>query len=344
MTEQELKAELKAGKFKRFYLIYGEDGYLKNHYAQLISERAADVLFDMNFKKLDGGRVDFGTIYNETEQLPCMAEHRCVLLTDYDYAAVGEKVQKDFVSMVEQLPDSTVLILLCDTLEILPKKLGKWQSLIKAAEKCGAVLNFEHMTAARLQTMMIKAAEKRKVMLDLTAAKYLIECCGRELAKLQAELNKLCSFAGEGGRITSETIDRLCAKTADANKYQLTKHIFAGDVPSALKMIGELCDMQMKPIEISSLMIGGFVDAYRAKAMSAAGIASKQAATELGYGSRGFALDNSARTASRISLGVMRNCLDILNETDLKLKSSSEDKRFLLEQTVLRLALELKAK
>lgn len=336
MTEAELKKELKSGDFRRFYFIYGEDNYLKNHYAAQIAKKSAAVLPDMNYKKLDGEKTDFQTIYAQTEQLPCMADYRCVLVTDYNFASASDDEQTSVVDMISDLPESTVLVMLADTLEISPKKPGKWQKLIKAAEKHGGVLYFEHMSVSGLQNMLIKGAQKRKVMLDLSTAAYMVECCGREISKLQNELDKLCSHAGEDGRITKESIDALCVKSVDANRYQLSKYIFAGNIPAALKLINDLLYMRVAEIEISMLIIGGFIDAYRAKCAVAASVATKEAAEALGYKGREFVIENSARSANKIKAKTLRECIEILTENDLRMKSTGDDKRFLLEQTVLR--------
>ena len=343
MNEQELKSQIKSGDFSRVYLIFGEDNYLKNHYAKLIAEKSASFLPDMNLKKIDGKKADLQVIFDETEQLPCMADLRCVLLNDYDFAKLSANDQKLFIKIVEELPESTVLVILCDTIEIDAKKPMKWSSLIKAVEKKGAVLNFEHYSVSQLQNIMIKAASKRETMLDLSTAKYMIETVGRDLAKLQGEIDKLCAYC-TGGSITKEIVEKMCAKSLDANKYQLVNLIFACNLSQALKMINTLFDMQLKEIEINTLIIGGFCDVYKAKMMVSAGVTSAKAALELDYKNREFALKNSAKTANSISTDKLRECLDILNTTDIKLKSTSEDKRFLLEQTVINLVRTLRRK
>lgn len=343
MTEADLKKELKSGEFKRFYFIYGEDNYLKNYYAAQIANKSAAVLPDMNLIKLDGTKTDFQTIYSQTEQLPCMADYRCVVLTDYNFAALKEDEQTAILDMIADLPESTVFVMLADTFEIPQKKPGNWQKLIKAAEKHGGALRFDHMGVSGLQNMLIKGAQKRKVMLDLSTAAYMIECCGREIAQLQNELDKLCSYVGEGGRITREHIERLCAKTVEADRYRLAKCIFSGNIPAALQLIGDLLYMRVNEIEISMLIIGGFIDAYRAKCATAASVSPKEAAEALGYKGREFVIENSARSAGRIKMKTLRECIEILSENDIRMKSTGDDKRFLLEQTVLRLTRKLKA-
>lgn len=337
VTEQELKAEIKQGKFQRVYFIYGEDNYLKNYYAEFIAKNAVMNLPDMNYIKLDGRRVDVVKITDEVEQLPCMSEYRCVLLNDFDYLAQKEKAQKDFRALIADIPPSTVLIILVDTFEINEKKPEKWGPVINACNKAGASICFDHKSVSQLQDMIIKACAKRKVMIDLSTAKHMIEVCGRETAKLQGEVNKLCSYKGEDGRITTDDVDKLCTKTVDANKYELSKRIISGNVPGTMQLISDLYDMRMKDIEINMLIIGGFVDIYRAKAFVSAGVSPSVAAEELNYGRRGFSLKYAAADAKKISQKTLRTILDILNDTDIALKSTAVDKRFLIEETVIRI-------
>lgn len=340
MTERELKAEIKEKKFRNFYFIYGEDSYLKGYYTKLIAEKCAAILPEMNQIKIDGGDKQFNvkTLSVQTEQLPCMADYRCVILDDYNFASAAESERKAFLELISDLPETTVLILFAETIEIdpNPKKQGNWAKLVKTAEKCGAVINFAHMEIPELKRTLISAAKKRKAELEISAAEYLINCCGRELSKLRSEIDKLCMYCGEGGRITKADIDKLCAKTVDANKYQLSGYIFALEVSKAMKMIADLLDMKLKPIDISALIIGGFVDAYRSKIIAQSGKSVNECAAALGYGGRAFALEKAQRQVRGYSIKTLRECLDILNESDIRLKSTSDDKRFVVEQTVLR--------
>ena len=50
-------------------------------------------------------------------------------------------------------------------------------------------------------------------------------------------------------------------------------------------------------------------------------------------------LRNAARDAARLSLPALRECLDVLAEADMRLKSSRMDKRTVLEQAVAALIL-----
>ena len=69
-----------------------------------------------------------------------------------------------------------------------------------------------------------------------------------------------------------------------------------------------------------------------------AGVPAERLAAEFkSYKGKEWKLKNAARDGARMSLPVLRDCLDILAKADLTLKSSPGDPWVVLEQTVTRL-------
>ena len=55
LNEETLKKQIKSGEFCNLYLLYGNEGYLKQHYANTICSKTVSKDFeDFNLKKLDG--------------------------------------------------------------------------------------------------------------------------------------------------------------------------------------------------------------------------------------------------------------------------------------------------
>ena len=55
INESELKKEIKAGDFKNAYLLYGEESYLKEYYANELKNKIVDKTFEtFNFHSFDG--------------------------------------------------------------------------------------------------------------------------------------------------------------------------------------------------------------------------------------------------------------------------------------------------
>ena len=50
-----------------------------------------------------------------------------------------------------------------------------------------------------------------------------------------------------------------------------------------------------------------------------------------------FTLDNAANDATRFTVTQLKSALDILSDADRRLKSTGEDSKIVLEETILRL-------
>ena len=83
-AEATLKAELKSGKLRQVYYLYGEETFLTRMYADRIVAAAGGEQSDgLNFMKLRGA-PDPHSLSDFAESLPFFAEHKCVKITDLD--------------------------------------------------------------------------------------------------------------------------------------------------------------------------------------------------------------------------------------------------------------------
>ena len=55
--------------------------------------------------------------------------------------------------------------------------------------------------------------------------------------------------------------------------------------------------------------------------------------SDFAYRGKEFRLRNAARDCARLSVSMLRECLEVLAEADTRLKSSRADKRVVLEET-----------
>lgn len=339
LEEEQLKKQLQAGKFEKVYLLIGEDGYLKQHYAQTICQKAVGgVLEELNAVRLEGKRLSAQALYDNVTQLPVMAAHRCVVVVDYDLPSKGEQEQKAVLQLLSDLPETTVLVFWQDTIPINYKKPEKWRKLITAVNQAGATLDLGHKTDAALCAWMKSYAARRKVRLDTSVAKYMLSVCSNDLNLLRGELEKLCAYKGPDSWVTGEDIDQICIKTVDASVFALARQVLAGEAGQALRTLDGLLYLKVHAVQILSILAGNYIDLYRAKAAMEAGLRPSQIAEDFGYAKNvRFKLDHAARVAEKLPKTALRDSLDLLYDTDLAIKSTSADTRTLLETAILKL-------
>ena len=339
LPEPTLKNELKSGVLRRVYYLYGEEDFLIRLYADKIAQTAgADGSDGMNFLKLRGV-PDIDSLSDFTESLPFFAEYKCVLITDLDAEEMDNEQSKQLISLIEQLPDTAVLIISQTGIEIDDKKpKAKTKKLMKTAEEHGAVCKLSYMTLERTAAMAAKKAERSGCTLSKQNAMHLSELCGRSLTLIQNEVEKLCSYRCSG-EITLQDIDSLTPRMLDAGAYDLSECIMSGKTAQALRMLDDLYQQRVEPILIMAAVSGAFVDSYRAKLAQSAGKNPQQAAAELGYyGGRAYYFGKTFTLVRRIPEKYLKECTSVLYQTNLLLNSSKADSRILLEKAVIRIS------
>lgn len=333
ISGDELLQQIKAKSLSSLYFIYGEDNFLKQKYVKSISDTAVTELPEMNYRKLDGKEASVQQISDEVYQFPLMSEKRCVLIDDFD-VSVKEKEEIDSLKEIfKDLPETCVLVFVYNALEVDYKK-SAWSAIIKTASKYGSVINCKFKTDADLIKYIRVWVEKKKTAIDSNVARYLIETVGKDLKKLEAEVDKLCAFCKD--YVTKADIDRICAKTPEATQYMLPKSILSQNVSGSLNILSDLLDKNFKPIVIVNAVADSFIDIYRVKTAVEKGLKPRDIAETFNYSEkRLFVLDNAAKYSKKFSVSTLEKCFDILNEADSGLKGYEKNERMLLEKTII---------
>jgi DNA polymerase-3 subunit delta len=263
-----------------------------------------------------------------------MSEYNFVLVRDYPVdKSKGElKLMKEFL---EDVPETTVFVLYYDAIEPDLKSAG-FKNLISYFDKAGSVVNMEKRGEAEVAKLLVSGAKKRGAVLDVNNAKYLISVSGNDMKNLLNELDKLSYFA-KGSEITKDIIDNMATKCLQARVYDLSKAVVSCNSDLAYSVLNTLFSMKEDPILINAVVSGVYVDMYRVKCAKSAGYSYDDVATHFNYKGREFALRNASRDCAKLSEKQLRNSLDIIMDTDLKLKSTSTDEKLLLEEMIVKL-------
>ena len=135
--ESALKNEIKNGN-RNIYDLFGDDGYLKKMYAQKICGAYASEDDIFNYQKFDG-ECDLQAVYDAVLQFPMMSEKKVVTLTDYDFEKCSKTDFEKLCTIISDVPDTCVFLLVFDVVEVVVKKNTKLAKLITAAEKNNGV-------------------------------------------------------------------------------------------------------------------------------------------------------------------------------------------------------------
>ncbi|MGN1422482.1 MAG: DNA polymerase III subunit delta [Oscillospiraceae bacterium] len=335
IEEPRLRADLKAGKLARVYFLWGEEDFLIRMYSKRIIEAAVPAeAQDMNFVKYsDPPSSD--ELSDVVDNLPFFSERKCVLIEDLDPDALDAAENKAYLGIIENVPDTTVLIIAQAHLVIDPKKpKAKMKKLMEAAAKAGCSCEMKFMSAAQISAMAEKRAARNGCALSREDGAYLAELCGRSLTAVSSEVDKLCAYKN-GSAITRADIDALCPKPADASIYALADELIAGHTERAFSVLDDLFVRREEPIMILAALSGYFTDLYRAKIGAAARKSYTDTAAAFRYPpNRSFVMRKAYGTVQRLSESFLEQCIEILFRTNVSLNSSSADARTLIEEAL----------
>ena len=334
--EDALKKNIASGEFLAVYILFGEDSYLKKNYADKLSRKVADIEDVFAYTKFTAD-CDLQDVYDAVMQLPMTCDRKCVVLEDYDFERCAKSDLDKLCDLLSDVPDTSVLILRFDNVEVDVRKSAKFKKIVASAEKSGGIaVQLDHRKPAELVKMLCDGAAKRKCRMDSSVARYLIETAGDDINLLRNELDKLCFFVKEGN-ITKETVDRVCVKTVEASVYNLSKHILACDVTASLATLDELFFMRIEPIIILSTVSSVYVDMFRVYSAKSAGKTVKDVSETFGYKNKAFLLDKAVTNLRKFDYKRLNLSLNALTEADKSLKSFGGDGRIILEQLIIRL-------
>lgn len=338
ITENELKASVKASQFSNLYFVYGEEKYLVKHYSDLLEKKIVNPDFaDFNLHIYDGKSPDFEEIANAAEVFPMMSEYSCIVIKDLPVDNLNNEDSDKLISIISDIPDSTVIIITLPTLSVNMKS-AKGKKMLTAFEKYGSVLELNRFSVSQLSKLIEKGAKERKCSIGYSESSYLISIVGDDMSTLLNELEKICSFKKEG--IISKTdIDAVVVKSMQARAFDLAKALVAKNCDTAMDILDKLFSMKEEPVNILGAVITPYIDMYRAKVYTSGSMRAEDAAKDFNYRNKEFRLTNAAKSASRYSIKQLRQFLEVLFEADNLLKSSSSDGRTVLEQTITKLLL-----
>lgn len=336
--EDALKKSLAAKELLPVYILFGEENYLKKFYSGKISKTIAEPDDIFNFSRFEPS-CDLQEVYDCTQQFPMCADGKYVELFDFDFEKCDKSDFERLLSLIDELPDTTTLLLRFETVDFDPKKSAKFKKLVTACEKKGGLaVNLAHRGTPELVKMLCDGALKRGCKFETSAARFLIETAGDDISILQNELIKLCAFK-KGQTITSETVEQVCCKTVEASIFNLTKFIFACDSTKALCCLDELLYMKIEPMAIFYTLSGAYVDMVRVFAAANGGEGAPKI-MELypsAYRNKAFLLDNARNTYKKIDFNRLNLSMEAIIKADTALKSTGSDPRIVLEQLIVRL-------
>lgn len=332
---QQLKAAIRAKQPEKLYIFYGEEAFLRRHYLQQLRKAVLDELTEsFNYHRFNSENFDVRDFADAVENLPMMAERTLVVAEDIDLFKRNEDERGKLSEILSDIPDYCIVIFTYETVDWKPDRRQKklWEAL-----SAGQVVEFAKQDQRSLISWVGRhfAAKGKSISAELCA--YLIEITDGTMTSLATEIEKISAYSG-AQVICKADIDTVTEPVLDAVVFRMTDMIAAGDYSGALTTLQKLLKMQQEPIVILAAVGSHLRRLGTARTLLDRGGNASELAKLCGVAD--FVARKAMDAARRFRPEFFKKAMELVLETDMKMKTSFDDPERLLEVLILQLSQE----
>lgn len=332
---QVLKAAIRAKQPHNFYVFHGEEVFLLQHYLGQLHKVILDELTEsFNFHRFTYENFDLQAFADAVENLPMMAERTMVQVEDIDIFKLPEDSRGKMIDILSDIPEYCTLVFVYETVEFKPdKRLKKMWEVVSGSQ----IIEFAKQSQRDLISWITRHFAARGKHISPELCLYLMELTDGTMTSLKGEIEKIAAFSG-ADTICRADIDAVTEPVLDAVVFRMTDQLGAREYAQAMDSLQKLLKMQQEPIAILGA-VGGYLRRLgTARTLYDQGSNAGELMKLCGISD--FAARKTMSAARQFSAGFFRTAMDLVLETDRKMKTSYDDPHRLLEMLILQLAQE----
>lgn len=324
-------------KFSPLYLLYGTEPFLINEAREkLLANVLTKEEAEFNFSSYDLEETSVDLAIDDAETLPFMGEKKLIILHNPVFLTslkTKEKVTHDLKRLEAYVENPAPFTVLVFTGEY--EKLDERKKLVKLLKKNADVLDAKPLNEKSLRKWVENRATSLQVSMEDRAIDMLLQLAGNDLMILNEEIVKLALYAADSKHITVEAVEKLISRSLEQNIFTLVDKVVKRHIGEALQIFYDLVKQNEEPIKILAVLSGQFRLIYQVKELTARGYGQKQIAGMLKV--HPYRVKLAADQARSFSSGELIRIMEMLAESDLKMKSTGMDKKVIIELFLMQL-------
>ena len=270
---QTLNQDIKNNDFKKVYLLFGEEAFLKKSYKNRLRE-AITQGDSMNYNYYEGKGMNVNEIISLSDTMPFFAEKRLILMEDSGWFKGGTGAD-EMSAYIENIPDTTCLL-------FVETEVDKRSRMYKAVKNCGRIVEFAKQDEKTLMRWAagILAREGRKI--TTRDMELFLTKTGTDMGNIRMELEKLITYTMGQDIVTREDIEEICTTRTENKIFDMVRAVTERNQRRALDLYNDLLTLREPPMRILFLLSKQFRQMCLAKKMAGEGSSQNEIATRLG--------------------------------------------------------------
>ena len=243
-----LNEDIKSGKFKNVYLLYGEEAYLKKQYKDRMTKAIIPDGDTMNYAYYEGKGINPAELVDLAETMPFFAERRLIVAENSGFF---KNAAPELADYIKSMPDTTCLL-------FIENEVDKRGKMYKAVKDRGRIVEMGRQDEKTLLYWIAGNVKKEGRQIKESTARYLVSKTGTDMENLEKELEKLFSYTLGKDEITAVDIDDICTTQITNKIFDMIEAVAAKRQKQALDYYYDLLALKEPPMRILYLLARQF--------------------------------------------------------------------------------------
>ena len=316
---QTINEDIKNGTFRRVYLLYGDEDYLKLQYKNKLLQALVTEGDTMNFSRFEGKEAQVPALIDLAETMPFFAEHRVILVEDSGFF---KNAAPQLAEYLPDMPETTCMI-------FIEKEVDKRSKTYKSLKDIGRMVEFKTPDEKMLTRWVLTVLQKNGKKLTQPTMQLFLEKAGNSMGNIDRELEKLICYVGDREIIQMDDVEEICTGQTENRIFDMIHMMAEKRQKEALELYYDLLALKEPPMRILFLLVRQFNILLQVKTMVAAGMEQNQIADRAGL--RSFTIRRYRSEAGHFSVQKLKEALRDCARADEDVKTGRLDDRLSVE-------------
>ena len=319
-----IQEDIKTGNFRKAYLLYGEEAYLKQQYKTNLEKALNPDGDTMNFAHYEGKGIDIRQLIDLCETMPFFADSRVIILEDTGFF---KNKCEELAEYMKELPDYLCMV-------FVESEVDKRSRMYKAVKSCGAIAEFirqDEKTLMRWAAGLLGKAGKRITQRDM---ELLLTKTGTDMGNLRMELEKLICYTEGRDVVTGGDIEEICTTQTTNRIFDMVRAVTEKNQKRALELYYDLLTLKEPPMRILFLLARQYRQLLLAKQFTASGLGQTEIASKLGIPV--FALRNVLSCARAYTVSELECAVEDFVDAEEAVKTGRLEDKLSVELLIIK--------
>lgn len=319
-----IDADIKSKQLKNFYLLYGEEDYLKNRYSTLIAKAAPIEDEDMNLTRFDEKNLDAAKLIDMAYTMPFFADKRIIIIKNSGYFKTANE---EFNKYLEEPADTCILV-------FVESEVDKRNKAYKTFDKLGVTQELNSPSQKDIQTWIGNKLKSDSKQMQRAAFEEFTLRTDSNMENMSREYEKLISYVGNRETITKEDVENICTKQLQYNVFLMINEIAKKNTKEVLSIYHDILASKASPFSILGAITTQFRRYINIKSLREEGLTNAQISSELGI--KQFIVDNGLRIIKDFPSETMQCLLNDSCELEERIKKGLINDQIAVELLIIK--------